>query len=75
VFVRTMTQKLLTYAVGRGLEPSDMPAVRAIVRSADTQNDRFSALVLGVVESDPFQMRMKLQPEAIAPAVQAASVR
>src|SRR6185369_1450369 len=40
VFVRTMTEKLLTYALGRGLEASDMPAVRAIVRSADSQGDR-----------------------------------
>jgi hypothetical protein len=59
VFVRTMTEKLLTYALGRGLEASDMPAVRAIVRSADSEGDRMSALVMGVVNSEPFQKRMK----------------
>ena len=75
VFVRTMTQKLLTYAVGRGLEPSDMPALRAIVRGADAQGDRFSALVMGVVTSEPFQMRMKALPAQAVPAAQTASAR
>jgi hypothetical protein len=75
VFVRTMTQKLLTYAVGRGLEPADMPALRAIVRGADAQGDRFSALVLGVVKSEPFQMRVKALPAQAVPAVQTASAR
>lgn len=56
-FVTTMTEKLLTYAVGRGLEPSDLPAVRGIVREAAAHDYRFSALILGVVESDAFQMR------------------
>ncbi len=72
VFVRTMTQKMLTYALGRGLDPSDMPAVRAIVRGADAQNDRFSALVLGVVHSEPFQMRMKPLPDPQVPATETA---
>jgi hypothetical protein len=58
VFVRTMTQKLLIYALGRGLEPADMPAVRAIVRDAADHDNRFSALILGVVKSEPFLMRM-----------------
>ena len=56
-FVRTATEKLMTYALGRGLTPSDPPTVRAIVRSAAKQDYRFSALVLGIVESEPFQMR------------------
>jgi hypothetical protein len=56
-FVRTMTEKLLTYAVGRGLTASDMPVVRATVRDARTENYRFSSLVLGIVRSVPFQMR------------------
>ena len=56
-FVRTMTEKLLTYAVGRGLTASDMPVVRAIVRDARAENYRFSSLVLGIVRSVPFQMR------------------
>jgi Protein of unknown function (DUF1592)/Protein of unknown function (DUF1588)/Protein of unknown function (DUF1585)/Protein of unknown function (DUF1587)/Protein of unknown function (DUF1595)/Cytochrome C oxidase, cbb3-type, subunit III len=58
VFVRTMTEKMLTYALGRGLDYHDMPAVRSIVRAAAHNNYRFSSLVLGIVESVPFQMRM-----------------
>ena len=56
-FVRTMTEKLLTYAVGRGLTASDMPVVRAIVRDARAENYRFSSLVLGIARSVPFRMR------------------
>ena len=56
-FVATMTEKLLTYALGRGLEFYDMPAVRAIAREAARDDHRFSSLVLGVVNSMPFQMR------------------
>jgi mono/diheme cytochrome c family protein len=61
VFVGTMTEKLLTYALGRGLAYSDMPVVRDIVRQADRDGLRFSSIVLGVVNSAPFQMRMKGQ--------------
>ena len=53
-----MTEKLLTYALGRGLDYYDMPTVRAIVRDAAPANYRFSSLVLGIVDSAPFQMRM-----------------
>jgi hypothetical protein len=56
-FVRTMSEKLLTYAVGRGLTASDMPVVRSIVRDGTRENYRFTSLVLGVVRSAPFQMR------------------
>ena len=56
-FVATMTEKLLTYALGRGLEFYDMPTVRAIAREARRDDHRFSSLVLGVVKSRPFQMR------------------
>jgi hypothetical protein len=56
-FVRTMAEKLLTFALGRGIEYSDAPAVRAIVRRTRTDGDRFSSLILGVVSSPPFQMR------------------
>jgi len=58
-FVRTMTEMLLTYAVGRGLEDDDMPIVRSVVRDAAAKNYKFSSLVLGVVKSAPFQMRSK----------------
>jgi hypothetical protein len=58
-FVRTTTEKLLTYALGRGLVAADMPAVRAIVRDGARDNYRFSSIVLGIVRSVPFQMRLK----------------
>jgi hypothetical protein len=57
MFVRTFTQKLMTYGLGRGLEYSDRPLVRAIARDAARQNHRFSAVVLGIVKSAPFQMK------------------
>jgi hypothetical protein len=58
MFVGTLTEKLLTYGLGRGLEYYDAPSVRAIVAGARANDYRFSSLVLGVVSSDPFQMRM-----------------
>jgi hypothetical protein len=58
-FVRVVTEKLLTYALGRGVEYQDMPLVRSIVRDAAGSNYRFSSLVLGIVKSAPFQMNMK----------------
>jgi hypothetical protein len=57
LFVSTITEKLLTYALGRGLEPYDAPAVRAITRGSRADAYRFTSLVLGIVESTPFQMR------------------
>ena len=56
-FVKTVTEKLLTYAMGRGVDYYDMPAVRKIQRDAASQRYRFSALVMGIVSSAPFQMR------------------
>jgi hypothetical protein len=56
-FVNTMTEKLLTYSLGRGVEYYDGPAVRKIVRESRDQDYRFSSLVLGIVNSTPFQMR------------------
>jgi hypothetical protein len=58
-FVGVMTERLLTYALGRGLQYYDMPTVRKIVRRASSDNYRFSALVLGVVDSPAFQMKVK----------------
>jgi mono/diheme cytochrome c family protein len=57
-FVTTLTEKLLTYALGRELEYFDQPAVRRIVRDAAAGGYRWSALVTGIVRSTPFQMRM-----------------
>ncbi len=62
VFVHTMTEKLLTYALGRGLDYHDMPTVRSILRGSARQDFRFSSLVIGIVTSAPFQMRMKASP-------------
>jgi hypothetical protein len=59
VFVRTMTEKLLTYGTGRALKYYDMPVVRSITRDAAKNDNRFSSLILGIVKSDPFQMRVK----------------
>jgi hypothetical protein len=56
-FVQTTTEKLMTYALGRGVEYYDMPTVRAIARSAAKDDYRFSSIILGLVESDAFQMR------------------
>jgi hypothetical protein len=61
-FVTVVTEKMLTYALGRGLEPSDMPVVRRIVKKAAQNNYRLSSVVMGIVESAPFQMRTKLEP-------------
>lgn len=57
LFVQTLTEKLLTFAIGRGIESFDAPAVRKIVREAEADNNRFSALILGIVRSTPFQKR------------------
>jgi hypothetical protein len=57
IFVTTFTEKLLTYALGRGVEPYDAPAVRKVVRDAAAQDFRFSSVILGITGSTPFQMR------------------
>jgi hypothetical protein len=58
-FARTVTEKLLTYALGRGLAATDMPAVRSIVSESERDSFRFSSVVLGIVRSVPFQLRIK----------------
>ena len=63
MFVRTMTDKLMTYGLGRGVEHKDKPLVRGVARDSAAQNYRFSSLVLGIVKSAPFQMK-KAQSEA-----------
>jgi mono/diheme cytochrome c family protein len=63
-FVRVVTEKLLTYALGRGMEYQDMPMVRAVAREAAPSQYRFSALVMGIVKSDMFQMNQKLVDRA-----------
>jgi hypothetical protein len=69
-FVSVVAEKLLVYGLGRGLEHQDMPLVRAITRDATKSGNRFSSLVLGIVNSKPFQMNMRVQgpPARIAAA-------
>jgi hypothetical protein len=61
-FTTVLTERLMTYALGRGVEPSDMPVVRAIVRKAALDNYRLASIVQGIIDSAPFQMRTKLEP-------------
>jgi hypothetical protein len=56
-FARAVTEKLLTYALGRGLEYYDAPAVRGILRTAAADDYRWSSLIFAIVKSAPFQMR------------------
>jgi hypothetical protein len=63
-FVRTVTEKLMTFSLGRGVEYQDMPVIRSIVRDADKNNDRFVSILMGIVKSAPFQMRVKQDEEA-----------
>ena len=71
--VGTMTQKLLMYAVGREFKYYDMPTVRSIMRNASRDRYRFSALVLGIVQSAPFQMRVKEEAATKVAAVKGRS--
>ena len=60
-FVRMITEKLMTFSLGRGVETEDMPVIRSIVHEADKNNDRFQSILMGVIKSAPFQMRAKVQ--------------
>src|SRR5690606_39312501 len=72
-FAQTLTEKLMTYALGRVLEWQDMPAVRAIVADAARKDYRFSAIVMGIVQSPQFQMNtMPGARDAVAGAVAAS---
>ncbi|MEE2966057.1 MAG: DUF1585 domain-containing protein, partial [Acidobacteriota bacterium] len=57
-FLTTVTDRLLTYALGRGLEATDAPVVREIKRAAASDDYAFASLIQGIVASAPFQMRM-----------------
>jgi mono/diheme cytochrome c family protein len=63
-FVATMTEKMMTYALGRGLEYYDMPVVRSITRDAAKNDYRFSSIVMGIVKSTPFQMKRAREADA-----------
>jgi hypothetical protein len=62
-FVRMITEKLMTFSLGRGVEYEDMPVIRSIVRDADKDNDRFFSILMGIVKSQPFQYRTKQSEE------------
>lgn len=70
-FVQTMAERLLTYGLGRGVEYYDMPVVRGIVRKAADEDFKFSALVMGVIESQPFQMNQRIEDGVAGTAAQA----
>jgi hypothetical protein len=72
-FAGVLTERLMTYALGRGLEPSDMPVVRTIVRKAALDNYRLSSIVQGIIDSAPFQMRTKLEPAGTSTTVARAT--
>jgi hypothetical protein len=73
-FIGTVTEKLLTYGLGRGVEAYDRPAVRQIVKAAAPHEYRWSSVILGIVTSPPFQMRMAAADGApLQAAVQAVS--
>jgi uncharacterized protein DUF1588/uncharacterized protein DUF1585 len=65
VFVKTFTERMMTYALGRGLQAYDMPVVRGIMRDAKASNNKFSSIVLGIVRSVPFQMRTGATPSGV----------
>jgi hypothetical protein len=63
-FTEVAVEKLMTYALGRGVEYRDMPLVRAITRDVLKNNGRFSAIVVGIVKSQPFQVNMRVEAPA-----------
>jgi len=75
VFTGNLTEKLMTYALGRGLDSNDMPAVRSIVRAAAENDYRLSSLILGIVQSVPFQMKIKKPEETAQGPAPASDIR
>jgi hypothetical protein len=70
-----VTEKLMTYALGRGVEYQDMPLVRSIVRDSAVNHYKFSSVVMGVVKSPAFQTNMKLPDERVADGTQTRAAR
>ena len=65
-FVRMVTEKLMTFALGRGVEYEDMPVIRSIVKDAEKQDYRFQSILMGIIKSQPFQMRTKQVEERVS---------
>jgi hypothetical protein len=74
IFVTTLTEKLMTYALGRGTDFSDEPSIRAIVARAAADHYHFSDLISGIVKSPEFRMKLKTAPDAQSPPVKTASL-
>jgi len=74
VFVSTLTEKLMTYALGRGVDYNDQPAIRAIVARAAADHYRFSDLVAGIVKSPEFWMKIKTAPDVASPTIKTAKL-
>jgi hypothetical protein len=72
-FATVLTERLMTYALGRGVEPSDMPVIRAIVRKSALDKYRLASIVQGIIDSAPFQMRTKLEPARTSTTVARAT--
>ena len=72
VFVGTLTEKLFTYALGRGLVGTDMPSVRQVTRAASRNGYRFSSVIVGIVSSPQFQMRVRPQEESASSSLRAS---
>jgi hypothetical protein len=72
-FVLTLTEKLMVYALGRGVEYYDQPAIRRIANDVSANEYRFSTMILGVVKSVPFQMRRSADPSEQHPAAVTAA--
>jgi len=72
-FVRMLTEKLMTYALGRGVEYFDMPVIRSIVQETEENDNRFSSILLGIVKSAPFQMRTKTDAKEVVVPVNSRS--
>jgi hypothetical protein len=68
MFVEVVTENLLTYAIGRGLDYKDMPLVRSLVHNAAKDDYRFSSLIMGVIQSPAFTMNMKSVPVSLSAA-------
>jgi len=73
-FVTVVTERIMVYALGRGLEPADMPVVRRIVRKAAQNGYRLNTIVNEIIESAPFQMRTRLEPAQPGNTVARATV-
>jgi hypothetical protein len=74
MFARTLTEKLMTYGLGRGIELDDKPLVRKVAREAAARDYRWSAIVLGIVRSAPFMMKKAPAPAPVPDARQVATV-